>query len=356
MAEWAAVAPNEPAAVVLATAGRRRAAVGAQRARAGLRRRGLHVLHELREPQGPATSPPTRHGALAVQLGAGAAPGRTSRGPMAPVSRAESEAYFATRPAGQPAGGVGVGTSRACSPTGPRSRPASPRPRPRFGDGEVPCPPHWGGYRLVPDEIELWQGRPNRMHDRLRYARDTRRARPAGGSSGSARSRGSGPAGRRPAASGRPMSDDAGGGSARPAGRSAQSGTVRDRVRGGSSSCTPPSARQVHRVAPVHAPQVGRDRVELVDHLVAGQRVAQVAGDVGGQRPVAARRAAAWSTARRARSRGPRRPRRRGRGTRPARASRRAVTSIDGTCHRSAVGLAHRVERGAGLPRPPRPR
>jgi pyridoxamine 5'-phosphate oxidase len=48
----------------------------------------------------------------------------------------------------------------------------------RFEGGDVPCPPHWGGFRLVPDTIELWQGRPNRLHDRLRYCRDP--AQPSG--------------------------------------------------------------------------------------------------------------------------------------------------------------------------------
>jgi pyridoxamine 5'-phosphate oxidase len=41
----------------------------------------------------------------------------------------------------------------------------------KFAGGEVPRPPHWGGYLLEPDRMEFWQGRPNRMHDRFRYSR-----------------------------------------------------------------------------------------------------------------------------------------------------------------------------------------
>ncbi|GIR90328.1 MAG: hypothetical protein CM15mP89_3330 [Gammaproteobacteria bacterium] len=42
----------------------------------------------------------------------------------------------------------------------------------RFGDGDIPRPPHWGGYRLVPVSWEFWQGGESRLHDRFRYTRD----------------------------------------------------------------------------------------------------------------------------------------------------------------------------------------
>jgi pyridoxamine 5'-phosphate oxidase len=47
----------------------------------------------------------------------------------------------------------------------------------RFAGVEVPRPPHWGGFLVRPERVELWQGRPNRLHDRVRYQRDGERWR-----------------------------------------------------------------------------------------------------------------------------------------------------------------------------------
>ncbi|MGH7510577.1 MAG: pyridoxamine 5'-phosphate oxidase [Gemmatimonadales bacterium] len=83
----------------------------------------------------------------------------------------ESEAYFQTRPLGSRLGAwvshqSRVIPSRALLESGLREV------EERFPSGEVPLPPHWGGYRLQPEEVEFWQGRENRLHDRIRYLRE----------------------------------------------------------------------------------------------------------------------------------------------------------------------------------------
>jgi pyridoxamine 5'-phosphate oxidase len=98
------------------------------------------------------------------------------RGPVRKVSRAETEAYFASRPRG----------SQLATWASPQSEALAGRQQldellaevtARFGDEEIPAPPHWGGYRIEVTEAEFWQGRQFRLHDRLRF-----RQQPADGS------------------------------------------------------------------------------------------------------------------------------------------------------------------------------
>jgi pyridoxamine 5'-phosphate oxidase len=91
-------------------------------------------------------------------------------GRVEPVGFDESAAYWATRPR----------ASRLSAWASPQSEPVASREELEaavadvagdFAEDEVPLPPHWGGYRVVPETIELWEHREDRLHDRVLYTR-----------------------------------------------------------------------------------------------------------------------------------------------------------------------------------------
>lgn len=172
LAEWVASTPHEPSAVVLVTAD----AQGRPSARNVLLRHidraGLTFFtsYRSRKAQDLAVNP------QAAILFSWVPVLRQIHvtGAVHRVEPAESDAYWATRPRGSQLAAWASEQSRVL-PDRAALEARYAEVAARYEGGEVPRPPHWGGYRLVPDTVELWQGRANRLHDRLRYQR------PAGG-------------------------------------------------------------------------------------------------------------------------------------------------------------------------------
>lgn len=87
------------------------------------------------------------------------------------TGRDETAAYFRTRPHGSQLGAWASAQSTVIASREELDRRYAELAE-RYPEEQVPVPPGWGGYRVVPHEVEFWQGRENRLHDRLRYVRE----------------------------------------------------------------------------------------------------------------------------------------------------------------------------------------
>ena len=175
LADWLADAREatlyEPEAAALATA----TASGLPSVRMvlvrGIEERDLrfYTNHESRKAGELASNP---EAALVFNWGEPLRRQARIEGAVVRLTDEESLEYFATRARGSRLGAWASPQSRPIADRDELDRRLAEAER-RFGaSGELPLPPWWGGYRVVPRAVELWQGRPGRLHDRARYERD----------------------------------------------------------------------------------------------------------------------------------------------------------------------------------------